>query len=37
MSTIIEGVKFYTIPESATALRITQQTIRAYIILREVD
>ena len=31
MSTIIEGVKFYTIPETATALKVTPQTIRAYI------
>jgi len=31
MSTIIEGIKFYTIPETATALRVTPQTIRAYI------
>jgi len=29
MSTIIEGIKFYTIPE--TALKVTPQTIRAYI------
>jgi len=26
MGTIIEGIKFYTIPETATALRISQQT-----------
>jgi excisionase family DNA binding protein len=31
MGTIIEGIKFYTIPETATALRVTPQTIRAYI------
>ena len=31
MSTIIEGIKFYTIPETAQALRVTPQTIRAYI------
>jgi excisionase family DNA binding protein len=31
MSTIIEGIKFYTIPETAKALRVTPQTIRAYI------
>lgn len=27
----IEGVKFYTIQETATALHITPQTVRAYI------
>ena len=31
MPTIIEGIKFYTIPETATALKVTPQTIRAYI------
>jgi excisionase family DNA binding protein len=31
MSTIIEGIKFYTIPEIAEALKVTPQTIRAYI------
>lgn len=31
MGTIIEGIKFYTIPETARALRVTPQTIRAYI------
>lgn len=31
MSTIIEGIKFYTIPETAKALRVTPQTIRAWI------
>jgi excisionase family DNA binding protein len=31
MSTTIEGIKFYTIPETAEALRVTPQTIRAYI------
>jgi excisionase family DNA binding protein len=31
MSTIIEGIKFYTIPETAEALKVTPQTIRAYI------
>jgi excisionase family DNA binding protein len=31
MSTIIEGIKFYTIPETAEALNVTSQTIRAYI------
>ena len=31
MPTIIEGIKFYTIPETATALKVTPQTIRAWI------
>jgi excisionase family DNA binding protein len=31
MSTIIEGIKFYTIPETAEALQVTPQTVRAYI------
>jgi excisionase family DNA binding protein len=31
MSKEIEGIKFYTIPETAKALRVTPQTIRAYI------
>ena len=31
MPTEIEGIKFYTIPEVATALQVTPQTIRAYI------
>ena len=31
MPTIIEGIKFYTIPEVAEALRVTPQTIRAWI------
>ena len=31
MATIIEGIKFYTIPEAAQALRVTPQTVRAYI------
>ena len=31
MPTIIEGIKFYTIPETAQALRVTPQTVRAYI------
>jgi predicted transcriptional regulator len=29
MSTII--IKFYTIPETAEALQVTPQTVRAYI------
>jgi len=31
MATVIEGIKFYTIPETAQALRVTPQTIRAWI------
>ena len=31
MATEIEGIKFYTIPETAEALNITPQTVRAYI------
>lgn len=31
MPTIIEGIKFYTIPEVATALKISPQTARTYI------
>jgi excisionase family DNA binding protein len=31
MATEIEGIKFYTIPETAQALRVTPQTIRAWI------
>ncbi len=31
MATVIEGIKFYTIPETAKALKVTPQTIRAYI------
>lgn len=31
MPTLIEGIKFYTIPEAAEALRVTPQTIRNYI------
>ena len=31
MSIEIEGIKFYTIPETAKALRVTPQTIRAWI------
>ena len=31
MGTTIEGIKFYTIPETAKALQVTPQTIRAYI------
>jgi excisionase family DNA binding protein len=31
MATVIEGIKFYTVPETAQALRVTPQTIRAWI------
>jgi excisionase family DNA binding protein len=31
MPTVIEGIKFYTIPETAETLKVTPQTIRAYI------
>lgn len=31
MATVIEGIKFYTIPETAQALNVTPQTIRAWI------
>ena len=31
MATEIEGITFYTIPETAEALNITPQTVRAYI------
>jgi len=31
MPTVIEGIKFYTIPETASALNVTPQTIRAWI------
>lgn len=31
MSTVIEGIKFYTIPEVAEVLKVTPQTVRAYI------
>ena len=31
MATEIEGIKFYTIPETAQALRVTPQTIRAWV------
>ena len=30
MATEIEGIKFYTIPETAEALNVTPQTVRAY-------
>ena len=31
MATVIEGIKFYTIPETAEVLQVTPQTIRAWI------
>lgn len=31
MATLIEGINFYTIQETAKALRVTPQTVRAWI------
>jgi excisionase family DNA binding protein len=31
MATVIEGIKFHTVPETAQALQVTPQTVRAYI------
>lgn len=31
MPTVIEGIKFYKLPEVAEALQVTPQTIRAWI------
>jgi excisionase family DNA binding protein len=31
MATVIEGIKLYTIQETAEALGVTAQTIRAYL------
>jgi excisionase family DNA binding protein len=31
MATVIEGIKFYTIPETAKVLGVTPQTVRAWI------
>lgn len=31
MPTVIEGIKFYKIPEVADALQVTPQTVRKYI------
>jgi len=31
MAIVIEGIKFYTVREVAKALRVTPQTVRAYI------
>jgi excisionase family DNA binding protein len=31
MATEILGIKYYTIPETAQALRVTPQTIRAWV------
>ena len=31
MGTTIEGIKFYTIQETAKVLQVTPQTIRSYI------
>jgi excisionase family DNA binding protein len=31
MATEIEGITFYTIPETASALKVTPQTVRSWI------
>lgn len=31
MATVIEGIKFYTIQDTAKALRVTPQTIRTWL------
>lgn len=31
MPTVIEGIRFYTIPDTAKALQVTPQTVRAWI------
>ena len=31
MATVIEGIKFFTIQDTAKALQVTPQTVRAYI------
>jgi excisionase family DNA binding protein len=31
MATVIEGIKFHTIPEAALSLGVTAQTVRAYL------
>lgn len=31
MPTLIEGIKFYTIQDTAQTLQVTAQTVRAYI------
>ena len=31
MPTVIQGIKFYRVPEVAEELQVTPQTIRAYI------
>jgi len=31
MATVIEGIKFYTIPETAEAFKVTPQTVRSWI------
>jgi len=31
MPTVIEKIKFYTVQETAKALKVTPQTVRAYI------
>lgn len=37
MPTQIEGITFYTVQETAKALRVTPQTIRAYIKLGRIS
>jgi excisionase family DNA binding protein len=31
MATVIEGIKFYTIAETASAFKVTPQTVRKWI------
>jgi excisionase family DNA binding protein len=31
MATVIEGIKFYTVQDTAKALNVTPQTIRSYL------
>lgn len=31
MPTVIEGIKFYKVPEVASALLVSEQTVRTYI------
>jgi len=31
MATEIQGIKFYTVPETAQALNVTPQTVRTYL------
>lgn len=36
MPTEIEGIKFYTITETAQALKVTPQTVRGYVNLGKI-